>query len=58
MNDLKLLLMKNKITIKSLAKKLNISPYRLGKHINSYNLSLKEIKLILTELNMKFEDVF
>jgi hypothetical protein len=58
MNDLKLLLFKNKITIRELAKKCNLSDYRMGQKIRDYKLNLKEIKIILEMLDMKFEDVF
>lgn len=58
MNDLKLLLAKNHITIRKLAKKCNVSDYRMGQKIRDYKLNLNEIKIILEMLDMKFEDVF
>jgi hypothetical protein len=58
MNDLKLLLFKNEITIRELAKKCNLSDYRMGQKIRDYKLNLNEIKIILEMLDMKFEDVF
>jgi hypothetical protein len=58
MNDLKLLLAKNKITIRKLAKECNVTDYRMGQKIRDKRLNLKEIKIILEMLDMKFEDVF
>lgn len=58
MNDLKLLLAKNHITIRELAQKCNLSNYRMGQKIRDYRLNLREIKIILEMLDMKFEDVF
>ena len=58
MNDLKLLLLKKGVTIRELAKKCDITDYRMGQKLGDYRLNLKEIKIILKMLDMQFEDVF
>ena len=58
MNKLQTILFKKEITIKHIAKKCNRSPSRMGYKIDKQILTLKEIKIILKEIKMKFEDVF
>jgi hypothetical protein len=58
MNKLQTILFNKNITIKYIAKKCNRSPSRMGYKIDKLILNLSEIKIILKELNMKFEDIF
>jgi hypothetical protein len=53
-----MLLFEKNISIKTVAKKCGKSDYWMGKKISSEQLNLKEIKIILELLDMKFEDVF
>lgn len=58
MNNLRLLLLEKGIKIKDIAIKCNRTRSRMGYKISNEKLNLQEIKIILKELNMKFEDVF
>lgn len=56
--NVRMLLFEKNISIKTVAKKCGKSDYWMGKKISSEQLNLKEIKIILELLDMKFEDVF
>lgn len=57
-NNLQKLLYEKKLTVKYIADKCGRNQSRMGEKINNEKLNLTEIKIILRELDMKFEDVF
>lgn len=58
MNNLQKILHSKNIKIKYIADKCGRNQSRMGEKINNEKLNLTEIKIILRELDMKFEDVF